>query len=105
MSAPWAALAKIADALDAVRGVRFDDPRLAATFDDVAAIIADAKPEPNLGLATTAQLLDEIRARIEVDYYRGGGGLDYSTTAGRPESTGPAVDLFRTRPESDGIGR
>jgi hypothetical protein len=39
---------------------------------------------PNLGLATTRQLLDEIRTRIELDYYRGGGGLDYTTTGGRP---------------------
>lgn len=38
----------------------------------------------NLGLATTAQLLDEIRARIEVDYHAGGGGLEYTTVRGRP---------------------
>jgi hypothetical protein len=37
--------------------------------DDIAAL-----EEPNLGLATTRQLLDEIRARIEVD-----GQLDYRT--------------------------
>lgn len=35
--------------------------------------------EPSLGLATTRQLLDEIRARIEIDHYRDGGGLDYRT--------------------------
>ncbi len=33
--------------------------------------------EPNLGLATTRELLDEIRARIEVD-----GRLDYRTVDG-----------------------
>jgi hypothetical protein len=38
----------------------------------------------NLGLATTRELLDELRARIEVDYYAGGGGLDYTTVGGRP---------------------
>jgi hypothetical protein len=38
----------------------------------------------NLGLATTRELLDELRARIEVDYYVGGGGLDYTTVEGRP---------------------
>jgi hypothetical protein len=42
--------------------------------------------EPNLGLATTAQLLEELRVRIEVDYYSGGGGLDYSTVRGRPDA-------------------
>ncbi len=29
---------------------------------------------PNLGLATTRQLLDELAARIEVDGANGGGG-------------------------------
>lgn len=42
---------------------------------------------PNLGLATTAQLLDELRARIEIDYFAGGGGLGYTTVGGRPESS------------------
>lgn len=37
-------------------------------------------PQANLGLATTRELLDEIRARIEVD-----GKLDYSTVGGVPE--------------------
>ena len=40
---------------------------------------------PNLGLATTRELLDELRTRIEVDYSMGGGGLDYTTVTGRPE--------------------
>ncbi len=38
------------------------------------------RPEvPNLGLATTQQLIDEITARIRVDGANGGGGLDYRT--------------------------
>lgn len=41
--------------------------------------------KPNLGLATTRELLKEVAARIEADYYMLGGGLDYSTIAGRPE--------------------
>lgn len=40
---------------------------------------------PNLGLATTRELLEELRCRIEIDYYAGGGGLDYSTVNGRPQ--------------------
>lgn len=44
-----------------------------------ATITEEAEPEPMLGLATTRQLLDEIRARIEVDGANGGGGLDYRT--------------------------
>lgn len=40
--------------------------------------------EPLLGLATTRQLLDELAARIDGDYSNGGGGLDYTTVAGRP---------------------
>lgn len=40
--------------------------------------------KPRLGLATTRELLEELRARIEVDYFAGGGGLDYTTVAGRP---------------------
>lgn len=42
---------------------------------------------PHLGLATTRRLLDEIYARIEIDYHRGGGGLDYATVTGRPKGT------------------
>jgi hypothetical protein len=49
-------------------------------------VIIDHKPVANLGLATTGELLDEIRARIEVDYVVGGGGLGYSTAKGRPTS-------------------
>jgi hypothetical protein len=41
--------------------------------------------EPNLGLATTGELIDEVRARIQVDYAAGGGGLDYTTVDGRPD--------------------
>ena len=43
--------------------------------------------QANLGLATTAQLLDEIRTRIEIDYFAGGGGLDYTTVGGRPKTS------------------
>ena len=47
-------------------------------------VIEVARPDrPNLGMATTRDLLDEIRARIEIDYFAGGGGLDYSTVKGR----------------------
>lgn len=42
---------------------------------------------PYLGLATTRELLDEIRCRIAVDYHAGGGGLDYTTVRGRPEGS------------------
>ena len=42
---------------------------------------------PHLGLATTREILDELRCRIEIDYYAGGGGLDYSTVKGRPVGT------------------
>lgn len=46
----------------------------------------EAVERPNLGLATTRELLDELRARIEIDYFAGGGGLDYTTVGGRPDS-------------------
>jgi hypothetical protein len=49
----------------------------------------DPVPEAKLGLATTGQLLAELRARIEVDYYSGGGGLGYTTAHGRPT----AIDI------------
>jgi hypothetical protein len=49
------------------------------------------RPKANLGLATTAELLDELRARIEIDYYSGGGGLQYTSVGGRPE--GPSVSF------------
>jgi len=61
--------------------------------------------QANLGLATTGQLLDEVRARIELDYYSGGGGLEYSTVKGRPKfSTGfsTGVDDARTAVSTDG---
>jgi hypothetical protein len=54
---------------------------LAAALPPIRAHIAD---QPQLGLATTRQLLDEIAARIDVDYSSGGGGLDYTTVGGRP---------------------
>lgn len=40
----------------------------------------------NLGLATTAELLEELRVRIEVDYHSGGGGLSYTSVSGRPDN-------------------
>ena len=53
----------------------------------VAKVIELTEPyEAHLGLATTRQLLDELRTRIEVDYFVGGGGLDYTTMSGRPAS-------------------
>ena len=36
--------------------------------------VAETHPEPNLGCATTRKLLEEVKARIEVD-----GRLDYRT--------------------------
>lgn len=36
-------------------------------------------PGHRMGMATTGEILDELRARIEIDKYRGGGGLDYRT--------------------------
>ena len=50
----------------------------------VRALLAAQSSQANLGLATTRDLLAELTARIEVDGYVGGGGLDYSTVAGRP---------------------
>ncbi len=44
-----------------------------------------------LGMATTRQILDELRARIEIDYFAGGGGLDYTTVSGRPEGIAAPV--------------
>ena len=42
--------------------------------------------EANLGLATTMELIQEIASRIAVDYSVGGGGLNYTTVHGRPDS-------------------
>jgi hypothetical protein len=47
-----------------------------------------------LGLATTRQLLDEVRARIEIDRYRGGGGLEYRSTDDTDGSSGVIQMLF-----------
>lgn len=44
---------------------------------------ADEVAKPNLGLATTRELLAELTARIEIDGYAGGGGLDYRTVDSR----------------------
>ena len=51
----------------------------------VRALLAARDFQANLGWATTRDLLAELSARIEVDGYVGGGGLDYSTVAGREE--------------------
>ena len=58
--------------------------------------------EPHLGLARTRQLLDELTSRIRVDYFAGGGGLDYSTVKGRPG--GPDLIEIESRPTSEPIG-
>ena len=56
-----------------------------AITDEVMVVLYNPKyAEPRLGLATTSELLEEIRSRIETDYYAGGGGLGYSTVKGRP---------------------
>jgi hypothetical protein len=60
--------------------------------DEVLAVVlpvvrqrAQTADEPQLGFATTRQLLEELRVRVEIDYYAGGGGLDYTTVHGRPD--------------------
>ena len=63
----------------------FDSERAVEAGDKLLAFIA-AQDGPKLGMATTKQLLDEVATRIEMDYYAGGGGLDYSTVTGRPDS-------------------
>lgn len=65
-----------------------------------AAIPASDRAEPHLGLATTHQLLDEIASRIDTDYALGGGGLDYTTVGGRPDSYDiPAGPFTRRTPQ------
>jgi hypothetical protein len=61
----------------------FDD-RMAKHVGDQLLAWFQARTGANLGLATTGQLLDEVGTRIEIDYYSGGGGLDYTTVGGRP---------------------
>lgn len=58
-----------------------------------AELLADLGELANLGLATTGQLIDEIRSRVEVDYFAGGGGLEYTTVRGRPRAIvdGPSL--------------
>lgn len=63
----------------------FQSERAKEIGDALIAKIRKDTHGPYLGLATTRDLLDEIRSRIEVDYFVGGGGLDYSTVGGRPE--------------------
>ena len=52
----------------------------------------------NLGLATTRELLEEIAARIRIDYHAGGGGLDFTTVGGRPENDPPPARPVRITP-------
>ena len=52
---------------------------------ELEAAYADLNTRTLLGNATTGMLLAEISARIQVDYYNGGGGLEYTTTKGRPD--------------------
>jgi hypothetical protein len=59
-------------------------------------IIEDAKPQ--LGLATTRELLAELQNRIELDYFRGGGGLEYTSVDGRPDG-GKLPSLARSSEE------
>lgn len=54
------------------------------------------KQEPYLGLATTAQLLEEIRVRIELDYFNVA-VLKYTSVDGRPDSI--ALDPVSDSPE------
>ena len=68
---------------------------------EVAERLAE-QDEPHLGLATTWQLLDELRARIEVDYYNGGGGLQYTTKDGRPDD---GLDVWPEQHEPDMYAR
>ena len=50
------------------------DADLCEAFADIIDQINQFPAQPNLGCATTRELLDEIKARIEVD-----GNLDYRT--------------------------
>lgn len=78
-----------------IRGVQGEfypcKPDIFAATYAPAETAAEGTALPNLGLATTRQLLDELRARIETDYAVGGGGLDYTTVHGRPDTPAPAA--------------
>lgn len=53
--------------------------------------------KPNLGLATTRELLDELRSRFEV---HAAGGLDYRTVDGEAIATKPTeAGVAVTRPQ------
>jgi hypothetical protein len=65
----------------------FDDVRARGVADGLLEWIRDNyRNEPQLGLATTGQLLDEIRARLEVS-----GQINYSTVRHRSAVTGEFV--------------
>lgn len=61
----------------------FDSTRAKEIGDALVAEL-NHQERANLGYATTGELLDELSARIDVDYYSGGGGLGYTTVYGRP---------------------
>jgi len=65
------------------------DPVLAEAF---AAILDHEWSQPLLGNATNAQLLEELKVRIEVHW-----SLDYKTT-GRDEDYVPATDSANSLP-------
>jgi len=69
--------------------------------------VEDVEPsaEASLGLATTRQLLTELTARIDVDGASGGGGLDYTTVAGRPEPIKPSDEVPLAAWEIDLLNR
>lgn len=51
---------------------------------------SDCNQHPHLGLASTRELLNEVSARIEVDYITGiPGGLDYTTVDAEKKETVP----------------
>lgn len=76
----------------------FQSDRAKEIGDALVAKIREDMHHPYLGLAKTGELLDELRSRIEIDYFVGGGGLDYTTVGGRPQGTLEAPD--DERPDS-----
>ena len=85
-SAVFQALGSASMCWDEIPTGVFDSEQASEVGEALLAFIA-SQDGPKLGMATTRQLLAEVATRIQVDYYAGGGGLEYSTVAGRPEST------------------
>ncbi|SRR5258705_4090290 len=56
--------------------------------------------QPHLGLATTRELLDELRARIEMHAL---GGLDYRTVDGEKITSSRSGGLQPSRPTADPV--